>query len=117
MNIDEMVDNIKKNISLLMFENRVCFPILESIFLSAEHFGVPDKDIEFYVRQTIESRIGLSYIVRNKFRGYNETYLYNEPEIREKLRSGLLKSIASEYVHGSDYEIIKKFNKIDFFKY
>lgn len=116
---EDYIERIKKRVTKLMYENRKVFSIVEDIFLVAEHYNIPEKDLEFYVRETISSRLGLSYIVRNKCRGVDEiTYTLNniggdKQDIRDEIENALIRSIMAEYlVIFPDNEVRKMFNAI-----
>ena len=111
---EEYIEKIRKRVSKIMYENRELFSIVDDIFISAEHYKVPEKDLEFYVRETINSRTGLGYIVRNKVRATNEIRFMIENGFYEKVEIALIKSILSEYFKSfPDNEDIKKFNSIE----
>ena len=119
MGNEEYVERIKNRVTKLMYENRKVFSIVDDIFIVAGHYKVPEKDMEFYVRETISSRLGLAYIVRNKCRGVDEiTYTLNniggeKQDIREEIEKALIRSIMAEYlVVFPDNDVRKKFNAI-----
>lgn len=119
MENEEYVERLKKRVSKLMYENRNVFPIVDDIFFAADHYKVPEQQVEFYVRETISSRLGLSYIVRNKCRGVDEIrFTLNniggkKQDIRDEIEIALIRSIMSEYLGDFlDEEAREKFKNI-----
>lgn len=113
MSAEDYVERIKNRISQIMYENKKLFPIVNDIFISAEHYKVPEKDLEFYVRQTIESRIGLSFIVRNKIRFADDIRWVIGNDLLESVEKAVIKSILSEYTeYALSQKNIDEFNKI-----
>ena len=115
MNTEEYAERLQKRVAEIMFQNRDLFPIVDDIFISKDFYKVPDKDAEFYVRQTIESRIGLSYIIRHKVNSVEEIrYTFNyKTNIVDEIEKALIKSILLEYVKVfPDHGDSEKFNKI-----
>lgn len=114
MTNEDYVERIKKRVSKIMFENKTLFPIVEDIFFAAEHYKIPEKDLEFYVRETISSRIGMGFIVRNKIRFIDEIRWCVGNENLDVVEKAMIKSILSEYLRGApSREEIEKFNSIE----
>lgn len=114
MTNEDYVERIKKRVSKIMFENKTLFPIVEDIFFAAEHYKIPEKDLEFYVRETISSRIGLGFIVRNKLKGADEIRWTIGNDFIEKVEIASIKSILSEYLRAfPSKEEREKFNSIE----
>ena len=64
----EYIERIQKRIGEIMYKNRKLFSVIDNAFIAAEYHKVPKKDVEFFVRQTAEFRIGLYYIISSNLK-------------------------------------------------
>ena len=119
MGTEEYIERLKNKVTKLMYENRDVFSIVDDIFIVADHYKISDKDMEFYVRETISSRLGLSYIVRNKCKGVDEIrFTMNNiggdmQDTMDEIEKALIRSIMAEYlVIFPDKKVRDKFNAI-----
>lgn len=97
INNDEYKERILIKCSNIMYKYPDVFPIVRTIRESGNAtLDNPKEDMEFYVKTTIESRIGLSFIVRKNVQAANVFWLDIEQSILEK---GIIKNSIIHYTY------------------
>lgn len=108
---EELLLNSVKN---LLYENDKFFPIVKSLKIFVNSNTEWDEDDkEFWVKSNIEYNIGLSYILKDKFRRIEcVRYLVGNDNTND-LYKALIKSIVLEYSK-NDFNIFEsnEFNKL-----
>jgi hypothetical protein len=113
MSSEEHVSRLVKRVSEIMYKNPSLFPIVEEVFIAAKHYKVEKKKIEFYVRQTLETRVGLYFVVRTKYNSFSELRWTSEPDFLSLLEKEIIKSSILVYAKSfPDREDYKKYQKI-----
>lgn len=115
MTTEDYISRILKIVTEIMYKNKELFPIVKDIFISANHYKVPEKELESYVRLTLELRIGLSYVVRNKIRCTDEIRWTVGNDNLEAVGVATVKSILWEYgqITMMSKELREKWNTIE----
>lgn len=101
MNVnDEQVTRVIKTVTRIMFKHQSIFPIVKPIVLYAGK--LKGDDLEFYVRETLASRIGMYDIVRYKLSGLNELWWSLKTSQMEDAKIAVTKSVLTTYLKGYD---------------
>lgn len=101
MTEDEQIERLVKRATLIMYKNPSIFPIVEEIFISAKHYKVPKNKYEFYVRQTLETRVGLYFVVKTKYASMSDLRYISDYDFLQKLEKEILKS--SILIYGKQF--------------
>lgn len=113
--MEDQINRITKKITKLLYNNSELFPIVESIAALCDKLSIEDKDREFYIRHTLETRMGLRTIVRNKYILFDDLRWFLNNETCPIVMTAIIKSICFEYL--CKYEIKEdkiKFESLDF---
>lgn len=100
---EDYIQKIMNRVTQIMYKNPSVFPIVEEIFIAKDFYKVPDKEAEFYVSQTILSRIGLRFITKTKIQGVDEIRFTIQnigglkQNIIDEIEKALIRSILLEY--------------------